>query len=136
MWNLYDQAPNGLLLRPRQQGNPAGDGIRRAAKPAVPGTCIEPVRCANACAPTLPQRWSVFSTMYYQQSCPTCGRSLRIRVAYLGRKVYCQHCHAAFMASEPGSEQLSTGDSSVGLLQRAEELLEMASRKNSAQELD
>jgi hypothetical protein len=40
------------------------------------------------------------------------------------------------MAIEPGSERSSSSDSSLGLLQRADELLEMVSRKNSALELD
>jgi hypothetical protein len=36
----------------------------------------------------------------YHQSCPVCGRSLRIRVMLLGRRVYCQHCGGGFIASD------------------------------------
>ena len=38
------------------------------------------------------------STTYYIQECPTCGRSLHVRVEYLGKQVVCQHCHARFEA--------------------------------------
>src|SRR6185295_14434910 len=37
---------------------------------------------------------------YYIQECPTCGRSLQIRVEYLGRQVVCQHCRAQFLATD------------------------------------
>jgi hypothetical protein len=73
--------------------------------------------------------------VYYQQSCPTCGRSLRIRVVYLGRKLYCQHCHGAFTAAE-SFDGTAASDSGIALLQRAEELLAMAERKNAPQQLD
>jgi len=36
----------------------------------------------------------------YHQSCPVCGRSLRIRVLLLGRLVYCQHCGGGFTATD------------------------------------
>lgn len=36
----------------------------------------------------------------YHQSCPVCGRNLRIRVMLLGRRVYCQHCGGGFIASD------------------------------------
>ncbi|MGB6042589.1 MAG: hypothetical protein WBF93_05470 [Pirellulales bacterium] len=31
---------------------------------------------------------------------PTCGRSLRVRVEYLGEQVVCQHCGGEFQACE------------------------------------
>ena len=36
--------------------------------------------------------------VFFVQECPTCGRSLEIGVAHLGREVYCRHCHAKFLA--------------------------------------
>ena len=35
---------------------------------------------------------------YYDQDCPVCGRSLRIRVEYQGKVVMCRHCHGEFEA--------------------------------------
>ena len=63
---------------------------------------------------------------YFVQECPTCGRSLQVRVKYLGRSVACQHCHARFDACEPSSADYPPSESGQGLLQRAEELLETA----------
>lgn len=72
----------------------------------------------------------------YHQPCPVCGRSLRIGVTLLGRRVYCQHCGGGFVASDPaslapqvgapaGEERGATVDR---LLERAAEMLERASR--------
>jgi hypothetical protein len=36
----------------------------------------------------------------YHQTCPVCGRNLRIRVMLLGQRVYCQHCGGGFIASD------------------------------------
>ena len=36
----------------------------------------------------------------YHQSCPVCGRNLRIRVMLLGQRVYCQHCGGGFIATD------------------------------------
>ena len=66
---------------------------------------------------------------YYVQECPTCGRNLQVRVEYLGKQVVCQHCTAQFDACEPGSSAYPPMDSSLSLLERAEELLESASIK-------
>jgi hypothetical protein len=64
---------------------------------------------------------------YFVQECPTCGRNLQVRVEYLGRQVECQHCHARFDASEPGSDAYEAAESSLSLLERAELLLQSAS---------
>jgi hypothetical protein len=64
---------------------------------------------------------------YFVQECPTCGRNLQVRVEYLGRQVECQHCHARFDASEPGSASFTDSESSLSLLERAEMLLQSAS---------
>lgn len=61
---------------------------------------------------------------YFVQECPTCGRSLQVRVEYLGRQVVCQHCHGRFEATDPASTATPISQSGVNLLQRADELLE------------
>ena len=63
---------------------------------------------------------------YFVQECPTCGRNLKVRVEYLGKKVVCQHCSARFQASEPGSNDYPPLSSSMTLLERAEHLLQTA----------
>ena len=64
---------------------------------------------------------------YYVQECPTCGRNLQVRVEYLGKQVVCQHCSAQFEACEPGTQSYPPMESTLSLLERAEELLESAS---------
>lgn len=61
---------------------------------------------------------------YFVQECPTCGRSLQVRVQYLGKQVVCQHCGARFEACEPGSAAYPPPSSSLSLLERAEQLLQ------------
>ena len=63
---------------------------------------------------------------YFVQECPTCGRSLQVRVEYLGRHVVCQHCHARFEASDAGS---APSGSSGDLLRRADELLQSSTAR-------
>jgi DNA-directed RNA polymerase subunit M/transcription elongation factor TFIIS len=69
--------------------------------------------------------------VYYVQECPTCGRSLQIRVAHLGKQVVCQHCLAEFMASDPANKY-SSSDASQNLLARAEELLATVEQQQEA----
>jgi hypothetical protein len=38
--------------------------------------------------------------VFYNQMCPVCGRTLRIQVTLLGRRVYCQHCGGGFVAMD------------------------------------
>jgi hypothetical protein len=68
-------------------------------------------------------------SVYYVQECPTCGRTLHIRVEYLGKRVVCQHCHAKFEACDPASISPSSADSGLSLLERAEELLETVNQR-------
>lgn len=63
--------------------------------------------------------------IYFVQECPTCGRHLQVRVAYLGKLVACQHCRGRFEASDPSSCP-PQHDSGIRLLQRAEELIASA----------
>lgn len=62
---------------------------------------------------------------YFVQECPTCGRSLQVRVEYLARQVVCQHCHGRFEASDPASPTGSASRSVPDLLRRADRLLEL-----------
>jgi hypothetical protein len=68
------------------------------------------------------------STIYYVQECPTCGRNLQVRVKYLGRNVVCQHCSAEFEACDPSSAAYPPSESSLSLLNRADELIETVAR--------
>ncbi len=70
--------------------------------------------------------------VYFVQECPTCGRSLEVRVEYLGRHVVCQHCMGRFRAFGPDSPAADSADSGVGLMRRADELLEQVERRRAA----
>ncbi len=58
----------------------------------------------------------------FVQECPTCSRTLEIRIDHLGKGVYCEHCGAGFVANDaqnPSAEKLDAET----LLSRAEKLL-------------
>ncbi|HZZ72803.1 MAG TPA: response regulator [Pirellulales bacterium] len=71
-------------------------------------------------------------TTYFVQGCPTCGRKLQIRVAYLGRNVVCQHCQGRFIATDPSSTP-DIDPTESAILRRADQLLETASMRQQAQ---
>ncbi len=60
---------------------------------------------------------------FFTRPCPTCGRTLQIRVQYLGRNLACQHCSGRFIAHDLESETAAV-DSPGDLLARAERLLD------------
>jgi hypothetical protein len=62
------------------------------------------------------------SATYFNQECPTCGRSLQIRLEYLGKFVTCRHCQGGFCAHDSldASPRLTDTDE---LLLRVDELL-------------
>lgn len=65
----------------------------------------------------------------YFQSCPVCGRALRINVNLIGSRVYCQHCGGGFVASgddTSASAPVATGQPDAAT--RADELLELVAR--------
>ena len=70
------------------------------------------------------------NSTFFVQECPTCGRRLRIRVEYLGKKVVCQHCRGRLVARDPASNRYGSCDSAV--IRRADELLRRAAQ-NTAQ---
>lgn len=59
---------------------------------------------------------------HFHQECPTCGRTLVIRVEYRGRRVCCAHCRAPF---DPGD---GTAQQAQGRMRRVDELLARAAR--------
>ena len=61
------------------------------------------------------------SKAYFAQECPTCGRSVQIRVQHLGRRVACRHCHGEFRAVD--GERGVAEQSDTSLLKRADALL-------------
>ncbi len=65
---------------------------------------------------------------YFVQECPTCGRNLQVRVEYMGKRVICQHCKAKFEACDPASAAYPPMESSLSLLERADQLIESALR--------
>ncbi len=73
------------------------------------------------------------SSTRFIQECPTCGRSLRIQVKYLGRRLTCQHCLGKLTAADPSAPHgVSTGNDSLALLRRADELLSSITEAESA----
>ena len=66
----------------------------------------------------------MFPATYFVQACPICGRSLQIRLEYMGRRVACQHCHGNFQAADPSLKPVEPLQQPiVDLLTRADELL-------------
>ncbi|MCA9120355.1 MAG: response regulator [Planctomycetaceae bacterium] len=59
----------------------------------------------------------------FAQDCPACSRKLHVRVAYLGRRVTCQHCQAEFIAAESSSHLMQPAFLRDSLVQRADDLL-------------
>ena len=70
----------------------------------------------------VPQSGDVF----FNQPCPVCGRSLRVRVHLLGRRVYCQHCGGGFTAIDESLRGPSASDRADDLIARASQVLERA----------
>ena len=68
---------------------------------------------------------------YFFQECPTCGRTLQVRVEYLGKRVVCQHCHGNFEACDPESAAYPPSESGLALLRRADELLDTVSQRRN-----
>ncbi|HBB73308.1 MAG TPA: response regulator [Planctomycetaceae bacterium] len=68
------------------------------------------------------------NNVFFSQSCPVCGRSLRIVVTLLGHRVYCQHCGGGFIAmddslrskSPPGERSRRPADAVEALIERAD----------------
>ena len=79
------------------------------------------------------------SPVYFHQGCPVCGRTLRIRVTLLGKRVYCQHCRGGFVAVDPSMGTAPSAervpDSMVDeLIERAEMMLQQAAATDPDEE--
>jgi hypothetical protein len=80
------------------------------------------------------------SPVYFHQGCPVCGRTLRIRVTLLGKRVYCQHCRGGFVAVDPSMGTAAPSaervpDSMVDeLIERAELMLQQAAATDPDEE--
>jgi rRNA maturation protein Nop10 len=42
---------------------------------------------------------------YFYETCPVCGRHLRIPVQHFGRLMECSHCGGEFLAGQPVPEE-------------------------------
>jgi predicted RNA-binding Zn-ribbon protein involved in translation (DUF1610 family) len=68
---------------------------------------------------------------YFVQECPTCGRSLHIRVEYLGRQLVCQHCGGHLTASDAEGASGAAALTESALMRRADELLQAVARRRA-----
>lgn len=63
------------------------------------------------------------SSLYFLQECPTCGRMLRVRPRYLGKRLLCEHCRGPFMALDPRTNRYPNSRPAETAPDRADELL-------------
>jgi len=71
--------------------------------------------------------------VFFNRSCPVCGRMLQIRVHLLGRRVYCQHCGGGFTAVDDASGGIAVPVDRVDdLISRASRVLAEAARGDDA----
>jgi uncharacterized protein YbaR (Trm112 family) len=70
---------------------------------------------------------------YFLQQCPTCGRSLHIRVEYLGRKVCCPHCRGRLVAFDSEGTGPAPSAESLAIMRRVDELLDGPQLNRSTQ---
>lgn len=69
---------------------------------------------------------------YFVQECPTCGRSLHIRVEHLGKQVVCQHCRGPLLARDRSAAlEAPPAPASLTLIDRADELLDLAQQRRN-----
>lgn len=69
---------------------------------------------------------------YFLQECPTCGRSLQIRVEHLGKQVVCQHCRGALLARDRAeASEAPPAAAAFSLIDRADELLDLAQQRRN-----
>ncbi|MGY8768001.1 MAG: hypothetical protein ACKVH8_06135 [Pirellulales bacterium] len=57
---------------------------------------------------------------HFIQQCPTCGRRLQVKLAYLGKKVACQHCQAPFIAQDSSFVLPATQTTPTAAFKKAE----------------
>ena len=79
--------------------------------------------------PTVVGDAAMSRSTYFFQECPTCGRALQVRVEHLGKLVVCNHCSGRFEACDPESAVYPPSDSSLSILERADQLINSVSRR-------
>jgi hypothetical protein len=72
-------------------------------------------------------------TAHFFQDCPTCGRHVRIKAEYLGRRMSCLHCRGEFTASDRESRFDAVETRPGSLLQTMELLLPVSHPAIAAQ---
>ena len=50
------------------------------------------------------------SATYFVRSCPACGRTVQIKLSYLGKNMRCTHCSREFLATDEHAESASLDD--------------------------
>ena len=65
-------------------------------------------------------------TAHYFQECPTCGRHVRIKAEYLGRRMSCLHCEGEFTATDRESRFDAVESRDSGLRPPLEAMLRIA----------
>jgi len=68
---------------------------------------------------------------YFVQECPTCGRSLEVKVEYLGKKLACLHCRGTFIGKDPSNQLRDAELRESPLLRRAERLLRLTAHSTA-----
>ena len=65
-------------------------------------------------------------TAHFFQKCPTCGRHVRIKAEYLGRRMSCLHCQGEFTATDAESRFDAAPSRASGLKRAVQSLLSIA----------
>jgi hypothetical protein len=52
---------------------------------------------------------------YFYESCPVCGRQLRIPVQHFGRLMECSHCGGEFVAGQPVPQERPCAEQSQAI---------------------
>jgi hypothetical protein len=67
--------------------------------------------------------------VYFYQPCPICGRSLQVRIEYLGRTVCCRHCRGEFRASPVNDRDQERSDSHSAVIPHTDAVLDAQQAK-------
>jgi len=70
---------------------------------------------------------------YFFQDCPTCGRHVRIKAEYLGKRMSCLHCEGEFTATDRESRFDAVETRATSVLQAMESLLSVPQPAMTAQ---
>lgn len=116
---------NSDSFRPMSKRNSDAPGWLRCLESRDRLGCVLPSGSLTSVAPPDKRSSDMPTSTYFLQECPTCGRRVEVRVEYLGRRVYCDHCNGRFVAEDPnGVESGSVAMSGRDLIARANRLLQ------------